>query len=120
MSNSLPPVPIYGTWQDFVQVVAVDDQAAADLTAVTEVNLRLIDPRTGFSELTLSMTNGDIEVTPAVGLIEWEVDVGLMQSLQGKLYQLLLTVEEDDTDTTIVLLNAPMSITDSGGTVGAV
>jgi hypothetical protein len=120
MGHSMPPVPIYGTWTDFIQVVATDDHQPADLACVTEVIVRLIDTKTGFSELTLSKTNGDVAVTPALGLIEWEADVGLMGTLRGKLYQFLVTVDENETNSTIVLLNTPLSITDSGGTIGGV
>jgi hypothetical protein len=116
MSSSLPPVPIYGTWSDFIQVVAIDDGLPADLTSVTEVTLRLIDTRTGFDEITLTMTGGDIEIVePEMGYIEWSVSLGRMRTLRAKLYRLLIHIEESEMLSTIPLVDGPISMTDSGG-----
>lgn len=116
MSSSLPPVPIFGTWSDFIEVVAIDDGLPADLSSVTEVTLRLIDTRTGFDEIRLTMTGGGIEILePEMGYIEWTVDLGHMRTLRAKLYRLLISIEESETLSSIPLVDGPISMTDSGG-----
>jgi hypothetical protein len=73
-----------------------------DLTSVTEITLLLRDPKTGYDELSLTMTNGDI-VIPSTGIVQWRAEVGAMGTLASKLYDVILLLEDADDTVPVVL-----------------
>lgn len=101
-AGSLPPASIHGTWSENVEIWSVDDDTLMDLSSVTEITLKLRDIYTKFDELTLTMSNGDI-VSPSTGIIQWRAEVGAMGTLNSKLYEVILLLEDED-DTVPVIL----------------
>jgi hypothetical protein len=103
-TGTLPPASIWGTWSENIEVWSVDDDDLMDLTEVTEITLKLRDPYTMVEELTLTMSGGDI-VIPSPGIIQWRVEVDAMRTLNTKLYEVIMTLE-DETDTVPLILGA--------------
>lgn len=103
-TGSLPPATIWGTWSENVEVWSVDDDTLMDLSGLIEVTLKLRDWRTGFDELTLTMSAGDITI-PSTGIIQWRADKTIMGTLSVKLYEVLLLLENED-DTVPVILGS--------------
>jgi hypothetical protein len=101
-TGALPQASIYGTWSENVEIWSVDDDTLMDLTSVTEVTLKLIDPNTQFVELTLTMSDGDI-VIPSTGIIQWRAERETMGTLTAKLYKVVLVLEDADDEVPIVL-----------------
>jgi len=100
--NSLPAASIYGTWSENVEIWAVDDDTLADLSSVTEITLKLLDPTTKFVELTLTLSDGDI-IVPSTGIIQWRAEQIAMGTLSAKLYEVLLILEDADDTVPIYL-----------------
>jgi hypothetical protein len=101
-AGSLPPVSIHGTWSENVEIWSIDDDTLMDLTSVTEITLLLRDPKTGYDELSLTMTNGDITI-PSTGIVQWRVEADSMGTIDSKLYEVILLLEDAD-DTVPVIL----------------
>lgn len=104
---SLPPATIWGTWTENVEIWSTDDDQLADLSAVTEITLKLIDPYTKLQEMQLTLTDGGITL-PSQGIIQWRVEAGQMGTLQTKLYEVVMLIEADGD--TIPLILGPVSI----------
>lgn len=97
-TGSLPSASIHGTWIEQVQVWDIDTDTPFDLTDVDEITvaLRTMDQGHGeFTEMSLTLTNGDIEM-PDTGIIQWRAEVDAMRTLDSKLYEVLLILEDDD------------------------
>lgn len=101
-AGSLPPASIHGTWVDNVEIWSIDDDTLWDLSAVTEITLKLRDPASRFDELTLTMSGGGITI-PSMGIVQWRAEVGAMGTLNPQLYEVILTLE-DATDTVPLVL----------------
>jgi|SRR5215471_3581841 len=93
--GSLPPASIHGTWLENMEVRSIDDDTYYDFSGLTEITVELRDPVTGFAELTLTMTNGDITL-PAPGIIQWKAAPETMGLLATKLYEVLIVLEDPD------------------------
>lgn len=100
--GSLPPADIYSTWSENIEVLGADDDEPIDFTSVTEATLRLLDWPSGFAEMTLTFTNGDI-VFPAPGIIQWRAEATAMGTLFPKLYKAVMTLVADGDTITLVL-----------------
>jgi hypothetical protein len=107
MHGAIPTANIYSTWSEDVELWSVDDDTLMDLSAVSEITLRLKDPFTGFYEMSLSMSNGDITI-PSQGIIEWIAKADAMGTVRPKLYEMILLVHTQDRIETIFL--GPVSI----------
>jgi hypothetical protein len=92
-----PPASLLGTWSENVEIWSIDDDTLMDLTGVTEIILKLRDPRTCFDELVLTMSGGNI-IVPAPGIIQWRAEVGQMGALEPKVYEVIILLE-NATDT---------------------
>jgi hypothetical protein len=108
MMGSLPPTSIHGTWVESLEVRSVDDDKLYDFSGLTEVRLVLCSQAdapyssSGFGELVLTKTNGDITL-PAPGIIQWRAEAGTMSRLYPGLYQVIMQLE-DGTDTVPLIL----------------
>src|SRR5215471_10173849 len=91
--GSLPPATIHGTWVENIELWDVDTDTQYDTSAFTEVTVELRDPVTYFTELTLTLSNGDI-VLPAPGIIQWRAEPETMALLSTKMYELLIVLED--------------------------
>lgn len=91
---SLPPATIWGTWLENIEIWSADDDQLADLSAVTEIKLLLIDPYTRLQEMQLTLTGGSITI-PSPGVIQWRVEAGQMGTLETKLYHVVILIEVD-------------------------
>jgi hypothetical protein len=103
-TGTLPPASIWGTWSENIEVWSIDDDDLMDLSEVTEITLKLRDPYTLVEELTLTKSGGDI-VIPSQGIIQWRAEVSAMRTLSTKLYEVIMTLE-DETDTVPLILGA--------------
>lgn len=103
-TGSLPSTSIHGTWLENVEIWDIDTDSLMDLTGLTEITLKLRDPISRHDELSLTMSGGDI-VIPSTGIIQWRVEAGAMGTLNAKLYEVILLLE-DDTDTVPLLLGS--------------
>lgn len=103
-TGALPTTSIYGTWSENIEIRAADDGALCDLSDVTEITLKLLDPFTKFLELSLTMSNGDI-VLPSTGVVQWRAEVATMGTLEAKTYEVVM-IFEDGTDTLPLLLGS--------------
>lgn len=101
-TGSLPSVPIYSTWLENIEVWSIDDDSQMDLSDVVEITLQLIDRESRDAELTLTMSDGDITV-PDTGVIQWRAEQETMGALEPKLYNVVLTMEDDTDVVTLVL-----------------
>lgn len=95
MTQSLPPASVHGTWIESIEVRAADDDELINFSGVDEITLHLRDPDSMFNEITLTKSGGDITL-PSTGIIQWRAEVGVMQRLSEQLYDVVLTIEEDD------------------------
>src|SRR5215471_6869003 len=95
-TGSLPPASIHGTWLENIEIWSIDDDTLWDTSPLTEVTVELRDPVTGFTELSLTLTNGDVTL-PAPGIIQWRAESQTMGTLSTKLYEVLIVLE-DTTD----------------------
>lgn len=103
-TGSLPPASIHGTWSENLELRDIEDGTLLDLTSVTEITLKLRDPRTKLDEFTLTMSDGDI-VIPVLteGVIQWRVEADQMGTLDSKLYEAILIIEDEDDALPLVL-----------------
>jgi hypothetical protein len=106
-NGSIPTATTRGTWSENVEIWSIDDDTLMDLTGVTEITLTLVDPYTRFTEMTLTMSGGEITI-PSTGIIQWRAEQTSMGTLVPKMYEILLTLE-DDTDV-VPLILGPVSI----------
>jgi hypothetical protein len=93
--GSLPPASIHGTWLENIEVRSADDDTYYDFSALTQITVELRDPVTGFAEMTLTLTNGDVSL-PAPGIIQWKSEPESMGLLATKLYEVLIILEDVD------------------------
>lgn len=100
--GSIPATSIYGTWIENVEITSTDDGELADLSSVTEITLRLLDPTTKIWEMVLTKSNGDITV-PAPGIIQWVASTGAMSVMFPKLYEVVLIVSMAGVDIPLIL-----------------
>jgi hypothetical protein len=100
----LPPTSIHGTWSDNIEVWSTDDDELYDLTSVTEIILKLRDPRSRFDELILTMSGGDI-IVPSTGVIQWRAEAGTMGALSVQVYEVIMLLQ-DATDTVPLILGS--------------
>jgi hypothetical protein len=101
-TGAVPHASIYGTWSENVEIWSVDDDTLMDLSSVTEITLQLLNRRTKFAEMTLTMGNGDITI-PSTGIIQWRAEVGAMAALTPGTYDLLLLLEDADDVVPVIL-----------------
>lgn len=101
-TGTVPTASIWGTWSENAEIWDVDTDGPMDLTDATEITLRLRDPYTGVEELTLTMTGGDIVII-TTGIIQWRVEQSAMGTLSAKLYEIIMTLE-DETDKVPLIL----------------
>jgi len=101
-TGSLPSTSIYGTWSENVEIWSIDDDTLMDLSSVVEATLILRDPYTKDTELTLTLSNGDI-VFPSTGIVQWRAEMGVMGTLKSKTYTVVLTLEDADDVVPIIL-----------------
>src|SRR5262245_5173859 len=94
-NGSLPTTSIWGTWVENVAFYDNEDGSLVDLSSATEIRLRLRSLYTGLDELSLTMSNGDIEVV-AFGVIEWRVSQTTMGTLNPNLYEAIVILESED------------------------
>lgn len=102
MLGSLPPASVHGTWVESLEVRSTEDDSLYDFSGLTEVRLILrcssnYTPgarSTGYSDLTLTKTNGDI-ILPSKGIIQWRAEQGTMSRLYPGLYEVILQLEGD-------------------------
>src|SRR5262245_56096752 len=106
-NGSLPPATVYGTWVENIEIWDTVDDTLMDLSSVTEITLKLIDPVSMFDELTLTMSGGDITI-PSTGIVQWRVEADRMATLTAQLYNAVLLFE--DGDDTVPLFIGPVSI----------
>ena len=97
IEGSLPPTTIYSTWSECVEIWSIDDDTLMDLTSVTEITLKVRDPRSQFDEMTLTLSGGDITI-PSQGIVQWRVEASQMSHLDTKLYEVIMLLE-NGTDT---------------------
>lgn len=105
--GSLPAASVHATWSENLEVWSVDDDTLADLSDVTEIELRLRDPASKITDLLLTLTGGEI-IVPSQGVIQWRAEVSQMQTLPVQRYEVLMTMS-NDTDT-IPLIQGSISI----------
>lgn len=103
-TGPIPTTTVYGTWTENVEVVSIEDDTPFDLSSLVEITLRVRDPRSKFDEIVLTMSGGQI-VIPSPGIIQWRAEAGAMGSLEPKVYELILLLE-DDTDTVPLMLGS--------------
>lgn len=103
----LPMASLHGTWTDNMEVWSVDDDTLYDLSSVTEIILKLRDPRSHFDELILRLSDGSITL-PSTGIIQWRAEAGQMGALSPQVYEVIMLLE-DATDT-IPLIQGSISI----------
>jgi hypothetical protein len=101
-TGSLPPASVYSTWTESVEILSVDDEGFVDLSAATEIMLRLLDQTTKYEELRLTMTNGNI-TNPSPGIIQWRAEAGVMGTVFPKAYTAVLTIDING-DTVLLIL----------------
>ena len=101
-AGSLPPASINGTWIENVEIWDTDTDELMDLSGLEEITLYVRDPRTGYDELTLTLSGGDI-VIPSTGIIQWRAERGAMSTLTNKLYDVILVFRDDDDELPVVL-----------------
>lgn len=102
IQGSIPPASIYGTWVENVEIWSVDDDTLMDLSSVTEVTLKVRDPKAEFDEMTLTMSGGDITI-PSTGIIQWRIEQSAMSTLASKTYEVILILEDQDDKVPIFL-----------------
>ena len=107
LTGSIPIATIWGTWSENVEVWDVETDTLMDLTHVTEITLMLRDPFTGTTELSTTMSAGNI-VIPSMGIIQWRIEVGTMSTLLPRLYEILLLLDGDGDRTSLFM--GPVSI----------
>jgi hypothetical protein len=107
ITGSLPPASIHGTWSENIEVWDVDIDALADLSGLTEIVIKLRDPRTRFDELTMKLSDGSV-VIPSTGIIQWRAEAATMGRLVPKLYEVIMLLE--DADNTVPFVLGPISI----------
>jgi len=101
-TGTLPPTTIYSTWSEDIELWSVDDDTLLDLTSVVEATLKLIDPYTKVTELTLTLSDGDI-VFPSTGIVQWRAEQPVMGTLSSKTYTVVLTLEDADDVVAVVV-----------------
>lgn len=103
-TGALPATSIYETWSENVEVWSADDDELIDLADVTEITLKLRDPRSRFDELTLYYSTGDIVIV-STGIIQWRAEQTVMGALAPQTYKVILTFE-NGTDTLALVLGS--------------
>lgn len=111
-TGSLPAASIYGTWSETLELRDAEDGGLADFTDITEITLSLCNPSSGYQELTLTYTGGDITM-PDDGLIQWRAEVDVMGALSPGLYNVRLVVEDGE-DTIVLILGTIPIVGDVG------
>lgn len=106
-TGSLPAVSIYATWIENIEITSVDDGELIDLSVLTEITLRLMDPTTKFYCLIIKMTSGAITI-PSPGIIEWRVETGHMGVLRPGFYEVSIVLSDGTTDIQLVLGTIPL------------
>lgn len=101
-TGPLPTTSVYGTWSENVEIRSADDGELCDLSDITEITLKVLNPVSKSVELSLTMSDGDI-VIPSTGVIQWRAEVDTMGTLEPKAYEVVLILE-DDTDTLPLIL----------------
>lgn len=101
-TGSIPPASIFATWIESIEISSADDGQLVDLSSLTEITLKLRDPRTFFDELVLRLTDGNITL-PSTGIIQWRAELTQMASLVSKTYDVLLILYDGDITVDLVL-----------------
>lgn len=100
--GSLPSTSIYNTWLENVEITSADDEGLVDLSSLTEITLRVVDPISMLDELVLTMSNGDITI-PSLGIIQWRAEQTQMATLPAKLYKVILLLTDPSNINVIIL-----------------
>lgn len=89
-TGAIPHTSVYGTWSEAIEVRSSDDEGLVDLSAASEITLRLVEPFTKFEELVINMSGGQITL-PSLGIIQWRVES--MRNIFPRAYEMVLTIE---------------------------
>ena len=118
ISGSLPTTSTYGTWLENIELRSIEDDSLWDTSMFTEVQVKLRDPRTGFDELTLKLSDGSVTL-PSPGIIQWRAEATAMGMLAPKTYEgIILLMGSDGTFTdTVPLFIGPITVIGEGVTV---
>jgi hypothetical protein len=111
MTGSLPSASTYGTWFESMEIRSADDDTLWDTSSLTEVQVKLRDPRTGNDELVLRLSSGEVTL-PSLGIVQWRAEQTAMGTLPAKLYEVIILLQ-DSTDI-LPFVVGTMSVTGEG------
>lgn len=103
-AGSLPPTSIYSDWTENIELTSVDDGGLVDLSGVSEIQVRLLDPVSKFEELRVALSVGSVTL-PSPGIIQWFVPAGAMGTLFPKFYEVMVLIFEGSETIALMLGN---------------
>jgi hypothetical protein len=104
----LPPVSRRGTYTDTIELTSDDDGSLIDLSGLSAVVVALSETGDTTSVASVSLTSG--VVIPALGIIQWRFEQGVMGGLDQETYTLTVTVT--GSGDTVEIVNASLPIGD--------
>jgi hypothetical protein len=108
IATTLPAISNQATWKDTVELRDAETDALIDLkTEVDEITLKLRDPHSGCTVLTLTLTGDDIVVIDD-GVFEFTASAATMSGIDPKSYELGCLVTMADEIHQIILGRQPI------------
>lgn len=109
ITDALPPTTNFGAWTETVEFSDTEDNSLIDFSIYPEITLSVIDPYSQAHVLVLTKTRGQI-TTPSPGVIEWYVEMGVMNGLKPGPYDVRLVAQIDTAQNLLPLMRSSISV----------